>query len=292
MIDGASRVRRRTALAILVVLLAAGIGHQVLTKRGATSTDEGQLRLDVATAPSGHRMKAMRCTTRAPLLATNARLTVDARDVHVQRPIANADTAVLLVKPGDRVSVGSPLLQLKAATNSPATNSPARGRLVRAERAGTVIELHPSVTIARANASLLAQGDFHVRDLSSVTIGSKAPVKLTGTGDILMCSVVWIGNVVHRPTQTVSVNVTLVDAPKGLSRSTPIELSVERLDEARSCVVVPARAVSHSGSTTSVFVAREGAPPERTEVHLGVIDDDNAEVLEGLEGGETLIEPT
>jgi hypothetical protein len=185
------------------------------------------------------------------------------------------------------VSVGSPLFQLQ----SPSSSRP-EARSARAEQAGTIIEVHPDVTVARANAPLLARGDFHVQELSSLSVGSKARVKLASTGNTLNASVVWIGDIVHRPTQTVPVNVAFADTPRSLSLGTPIELSVERLEATRSCVVVPARALSHRSSTTSVFVAREGAPPERTEVHLGAVDDDNAEVLDGLEGDETLIEPT
>jgi len=67
----------------------------------------------------------------------------------------------------------------------------------------------------------------------------------------------------------------------------PVQLSINA-EEHRDVVLVPAQAVVREANETAVFVAN-GDKAERRTVRLGLTDEKQAEITEGIKAGESVI---
>jgi cobalt-zinc-cadmium efflux system membrane fusion protein len=171
---------------------------------------------------------------------------------------------------------------------------------VRAPFDSTVIELH-AVLAERVGpqhqmfqladlSSLCLRAEVPQTDLSLVQglVGRKVRFRVTaGGGATLEGDVFYTGDVVDQDTRTVPLIASVPNPDRKLKPGTFVE--VEFVQTGSAAVQVPAEAIQRQGEQTFVFVHAGGDEFRRVDVKLGRASGAVAEVVEGLERGESVV---
>ncbi|HJT80305.1 MAG TPA: efflux RND transporter periplasmic adaptor subunit [Chthoniobacterales bacterium] len=208
-------------------------------------------------------------------------------------PRAEGRVAEILVKLGDRVTAGQPVLQFDPLTvgNPPVVlRSPIDGFVIRQD-ANIGQALSPAtVPIEVADYSqVLARGTtFETPDLALIKPGQEARVRLAVFGDHIFEGKVQRLDVgLESESRTFEVYVLLENPELQLRPNMQATLSIA-LGEATEALAVPQRAVLGDLGNLFVFV-RDGNTFERRNVIVGTKSDDQVEIVEGVLPGEQVV---
>ena len=208
-------------------------------------------------------------------------------------PRAEGRVAEILVKLGDRVTAGQPLLKVEPRTvgNPPVIlNSPIDGFVVRQE-ASLGEALSPDTVLMEVAdySQVLARGmTFETPDLSLIQPGQDARVRLDVFPDRVFEGKVQRLDVgLERESRTFEVYV-LLDNPE-LQLRPNMQASVAiAIGEPQEVLAIPQRAVLGDLGNLFVFV-RDGNTFERRNVVVGIKAGDQVEVVEGVLPGDNVV---
>ncbi|WP_160285526.1 efflux RND transporter periplasmic adaptor subunit [Pseudomonas knackmussii] len=165
---------------------------------------------------------------------------------------------------------------------------------LRAPFDGVVVEKHlvPGEVVGESTAAFTLSdlsrvwATFNVapRDLDQVQVGKVAEVEASDLGKRVQGRVIRVGNLLGEQSRMASAHV-LLDNPDGAWRpGLPVQLSLAGTPR-QAAVSVPQIALQTLEQQTVVFVRRDGAFVAQP-VRLGVSDQGQVEVLQGLVAGE------
>ncbi|MDQ3314175.1 MAG: efflux RND transporter periplasmic adaptor subunit [Verrucomicrobiota bacterium] len=207
-------------------------------------------------------------------------------------PRAEGRVAEILVKLGDRVTAGQPMLRFEPRTvgNPPVIlNSPINGFVVRQE-ASLGQALNPDTVLMEVAdySQVLARGmTFESPDLSLIKPGQNARVRLDVFPERLFEGKVQRLDVgLERESRTFEVYV-LLDNPE-LQLRPNMQASVAIAIGDQEVLAVPQRAVLGDLGNLFVFV-RDGNTFERRNVVLGMKAGDQVEIVEGVLPGDNVV---
>ncbi|CAN5466676.1 hypothetical protein BH20VER3_BH20VER3_16860 [soil metagenome] len=208
-------------------------------------------------------------------------------------PRAEGRVAEILVKLGDRVTAGQPLLRFEPRTvgNPPVVlSSPIDGFVVRQE-ASLGEALNPDTVLMEVAdySHVLARGmTFESPDLSSIKPGQDAKVQLDIFPDRVFEGKVQRLDVgLERESRTFEVYVLLDNPELQLRPNMQASISIA-IGEAQEVLAVPQRAVLGDLGNLFVFVG-DGKTFERRAVVLGMKSGDQVEVIEGVLPGDQVV---
>ena len=208
-------------------------------------------------------------------------------------PRAEGRVAEILVKLGDRVTAGQPVLRFEPRTvgNPPVIlNSPINGFVVRQE-ASLGQALNPDTVLMEVAdySQVLARGmTFESPVLSLIKPGENASVRLdvfrnrTFNGKVQRLDVG-----LERESRTFEVYVLLDNPELQLRPNMQASVSIA-IGDAQEVLAVPQRAVLGDLGNLFVFV-RDGNSFERRNVVLGIKSGDQVEIVEGVLPGDQVV---
>lgn len=208
-------------------------------------------------------------------------------------PRTEGRVAEILVKLGDRVTAGQPVLRFEPRTvgNPPVVlTSPIDGFVVRQE-ASLGQALSPDTVLMEVAdySQVLARGmTFESPDLSLIKPGQKARVRLDVFRDRVFEGKVQRLDVgLERESRTFEVYVLLDNPELQLRPNMQATVSIA-IGEPQEVIAVPQRAVLGDLGKLFVFV-RDGHNFERREVVVGMKADEQVEIIEGVLLGEKVV---
>lgn len=208
-------------------------------------------------------------------------------------PRAEGRVAEILVKLGDRVTAGQPLLKFEPRTvgNPPVIlNSPINGFVVRQE-ASLGVALNPDTVLMEVAdySQVLARGmTFESPDLSLIKPGQDARVRLDVFPDRVFEGKVQRLDVgLERESRTFEVYVLLDNPEVQLRPNMQASVSIA-IGEAQEVLAVPQRTVLGDLGNLFVFV-RDGNSFERRNVVIGMKAGDQVEIVEGVLPGDNVV---
>lgn len=208
-------------------------------------------------------------------------------------PRTDGRVAEILVKLGDRVTAGQPLLRFEPrSVGNPAVvlQSPIDGFVVRQE-ASLGQALNPDTVLMEVAdySQVLARGmAFESRDLALIKPGQEARVRLDIFPDrVFEGKVQRLDLGLERESRTFEVYVLLENPGLVLRPNMQATVAVA-IGEAQEALAVPERAVLGDLGTLFIFV-REGNSFERHNVVLGIRSGEMVEVIEGVLPGEQVV---
>lgn len=208
-------------------------------------------------------------------------------------PRAEGRVAEILVKLGDRVSAGQPVLRFEPRTvgNPPVIlNSPINGFVVRQE-ASLGQALNPDTVLMEVAdySQVLARGmTFESPDLSRIKPGQNARVRLdvfperTFEGKVQRLDVG-----LERESRTFEVYVLLENPELQLRPNMQASVSIA-IGDPQEVLAVPQRSVLGDLGNLFVFI-RDGNNFERRNVVIGLKAGDQVEVVEGVLPGDKVV---
>ena len=125
-----------------------------------------------------------------------------------------------------------------------------------------------------------------IADVSRVGVGALAHMANPAGGSDIALKVVSRPAAVDPGTATVPLRLSFA-ALTGAPIGAPVQVSINA-EEHRDVVLVPAQAVVREANETAVFIAN-GDKAERRAVRLGIADEKQAEITEGIKAGESVI---
>lgn len=209
-------------------------------------------------------------------------------------PRGEGRVAEILVKLGDHVTAGQPLLRFDplAVGNPRVTlSSPIDGYIVRQEVSlGQVLSPETAIMEVADYAQVLARAaTFESPDLSAIKVGQPAEVRLdilgneTFTGKVQRLDVA-----LEKESGTFEVYV-LLENPELRLRPNMQAVVTLAVGEAHEALAVPERAVLGDIGNYFVFVQGENNEFERHGVVLGMRAGDKVEIVEGVLPGDKVI---
>ena len=208
-------------------------------------------------------------------------------------PRAEGRVAEILVKLGDRVTAGQPVLRFEPRTvgNPPVIlNSPIAGFVVRQE-ASLGQALNPDTVLMEVAdySHVLARGmTFESPDLSLIKPGQNATVRLDVFRDRTFEGKVQRLDVgLERESRTFEVYVLLDNPELQLRPNMQASVSIA-IGEPQEVLAVPHRAVLGDMGNLFVFV-RDGNSFERRNVVTGMKAGDQVEIVEGVLPGDLVV---
>ena len=208
-------------------------------------------------------------------------------------PRAEGRVAEILVKLGDRVTAGQPVLRFEPRTvgNPPVIlNSPINGFVVRQE-ASLGQALNPDTVLMEVAdySQVLARGmTFESPDLSLIKPGQDARVRLDVFPDRVFEGKVQRLDVgLERESRTFEVYVLLENPELQLRPNMQASVSIA-IGDAQEVLAVPQRAVLGDLGNLFVFV-RDGNSFERRNVVVGMKSGDQVEIVEGVLPGDNVV---
>lgn len=208
-------------------------------------------------------------------------------------PRTDGRVAEILVKLGDRVTAGQPVLRFEPRTvgNPPVIlNSPINGFVVRQE-ASLGQALNPDTVLMEVAdySQVLARGmTFESPDLSLIKPGQNARVRLDVFSDRLFEGKVQRLDVgLERESRTFEVYVLLDNPDLQLRPNMQASVAIA-IGESQEVLAVPQRAVLGDLGNLFVFV-RDGNTFERRNVVLGMKAGDQVEIIEGVLPGDNVV---
>ena len=208
-------------------------------------------------------------------------------------PRAEGRVAEILVKLGDRVAAGQPVLRFEPRTvgNPPVVlNSPIAGFVVRQE-ASLGQALSPDTVLMEVAdySQVLARGmTFESPDLSLIQPGQNATVRLDVFRDRTFQGKVQRLDVgLERESRTFEVYVLLDNPELQLRPNMQASVSIA-IGEPQEVLAVPQRAVLGDLGNLFLFV-RDGNSFERRNVVIGMKSGDQVEVVEGVLPGDNVV---
>lgn len=162
---------------------------------------------------------------------------------------------------------------------------------------GTVIEKHVALgEFVEANADIFTLADLstvwvdlsvYQKDLLAVREGQVVLISASGALPEARGEIAYIGPLVGEETRTALARVVL-ENPEGLWRPGLFVTARVAIDELSVPVSVPRTALQSIAGKTQVFIEHEGGF-EPTPVEVGRADTNAAEILSGLEAGQTYV---
>jgi multidrug efflux pump subunit AcrA (membrane-fusion protein) len=208
-------------------------------------------------------------------------------------PRAEGRVAEILVKLGDRVTAGQPVLRFEPRTvgNPPVIlNSPINGFVVRQE-ASLGQALNPDTVLMEVAdySQVLARGmTFESPDLSLIKPGQNATVRLDVFRDRTFEGKVQRLDVgLERESRTFEVYVLLDNPELQLRPNMQASVSIA-IGDPQEVLAVPQRAVLGDLGNLFVFV-RDGNTFERRNVVIGMKAGDQVEIVEGVLPGDNVV---
>lgn len=135
---------------------------------------------------------------------------------------------------------------------------------------------------------ILARVYFPERDLARVKVGQEARLDFDARPGQSYTAHVWLVNPVVDPANG-TFKVTLeVPNPKGMLRPGTFARVHLRTGTFEDALLVPRRGVLSEDGDQYVFVAR-GDSVQRVPVHMGAVENDMAQILDGLEAGDRIV---
>jgi membrane fusion protein, heavy metal efflux system len=290
-------IMKQTLLAALVALLPiAALAHEGHvhgpgeTEAVATGpvvlTDEAIKNLDVQTVEAGI----------APLQRTIGMIgRIEGLPERLAKiaPRTEGRVADILVKLGDRVTAGQPVLRFEPRTvgNPPIIlTSPINGFVVRQEASlGQALSPDTILMEVADYSQVLARGiTFESPDLSLIKPGQHARVRLDVFPDRVFEGKVQRLDVgLERESRTFEVYVLLDNPELQLRPNMQASVSIA-IGDPQEVLAVPQRAVLGDLGNLFVFV-RDGNTFERRNVVLGIKAGDQVEVVEGVLPGDNVV---
>ena len=208
-------------------------------------------------------------------------------------PRAEGRVAEILVKLGDRVTAGQPVLRFEPRTvgNPPVVlTSPIAGFVVRQE-ASLGQALNPDTVLMEVAdySQVLARGmTFESPDLSLIKPGQSATVRLDVFRDRTFQGKVQRLDVgLERESRTFEVYVLLENPELQLRPNMQASVSIS-IGDPQEVLAVPQRAVLGDLGNLFVFV-RDGTSFERRNVVIGMKSGDQVEIVEGVLPGDNVV---
>ena len=208
-------------------------------------------------------------------------------------PRAEGRVAEILVKLGDRVAAGQPVLRFEPRTvgNPPVVlTSPIAGFVVRQE-ASLGQALNPDTVLMEVAdySQVLARGmTFESPDLSLIKPGQNATVRLDVFRDRTFQGKVQRLDVgLERESRTFEVYVLLDNPELQLRPNMQASVSIA-IGDPQEVLAVPQRAVLGDLGNLFVFV-RDGNSFERRNVVIGIKSGDQVEIVEGVLPGDNVV---
>ncbi|MBL9122867.1 MAG: efflux RND transporter periplasmic adaptor subunit [Planctomycetaceae bacterium] len=141
--------------------------------------------------------------------------------------------------------------------------------------------------------------DVRQEDALQLKIGQEVKFRPDGIPNEVSSTVSWIATEVDPKTRTVEVRA-IVDNPlvqaatpqqaeQRLLRANTFGTGLIRVSENSHAVVVPNQAIQWDGNNHVVFVNQEGARFESRKVAIGCVDDNDSEILSGIQVGERVV---
>jgi RND family efflux transporter MFP subunit len=199
-----------------------------------------------------------------------------------QRELAEAEAAVSETK---SALESATLLQQRGTVRSPFVGLVAG----RWHNPGDLVEPSSSDPILRVidPSRLQVEISVPVSDLPLIAVGN--PAQVIGPGGYAPEEAsVRTGPAAVDPATGSALIHLLFSKPTRLPTGTPVQ-AVVMGEEHHDAVLVPAAAIVREGSTTAVFTVDEQGHAKRREVKLGVLGEQDAEVLSGVKTGEMVI---
>lgn len=260
-----------------------------------------------ATMPSARAMKALvkegDRVTKGTLLAVplvdedrgaiaNARSRVTAGEAMLKQALLNGDSPEEIER--IRAMLGTVHGQLDAHTASwqrSRITAPIDGVVVNLHlQSGDVVAPTSLICDVVNDSVLQVRARFSEAVVPRVAVGAQADVLVTGFKTPLLAVVERVGDVVQDvgKERTVAVDLTLPkDVRVRAGSSAKVTIETERKD---GVLVVPRAAlIAHDGARGRVLVQEGDKSSAPRDVTLGIVDEQRAEVISGLEAGARLV---
>jgi RND family efflux transporter MFP subunit len=158
----------------------------------------------------------------------------------------------------------------------------------RFHNAGDQVEASATDPVLRVIDPTRLQVDASVAipDLSRIVVGATGRLLMSADAPPLPLKVVARPSVVEPGTAAAPVRLRFL-TPHNLAVGTPVQVEIDA-EEHTKVVLVPAAAIVREGEETAVFIAA-GGKAQRRPVQLGIVDDEHAEIKEGVKPGEQVI---
>lgn len=154
---------------------------------------------------------------------------------------------------------------------------------------GTTALVQPQtiVVVIQETAELEARADIPESQLSVVRRGDRALIHVEGLPGAIESEVVSVGDTIDPATRTYRVKMRVPNADGAIKAG--VFAHIEILPQAKSdALLVPRDAIRSEGGRTRVLVVRDGRA-EAVPVHLGLVTEGDAEVLDGIGAGTEVI---
>jgi RND family efflux transporter MFP subunit len=145
----------------------------------------------------------------------------------------------------------------------------------------------PLVKIAQSS-TLRLRMPVPEEDVPSIHIGGSVQIKLQATGKVLTGTIVRFSRELAEATRTMQAEVDLPNADLALSAGMTAEASIV-LQEHSNTLAVPATALIQENGTYSVLAVDRNGIVRKVVVRVGIQSADQAEILQGVTEGESVI---
>jgi len=166
--------------------------------------------------------------------------------------------------------------------------APFTGRVVRrlVDPGQTVANGTPLFTLADMSR-LLARVFVPAKEFRSIEPDQPVQLVVTSTGDRLVGRIDLVNPMVDPASGTIKVTVAVTDYPPTTRPGDFVEVSIVT-DRHEGALLIPRIAVVSERGQRSVFVA-EGDSASRRTVEVGFEDDENAEIVAGIDEGDLIV---
>lgn len=283
-------------------LRAANLGPQLTARIERVMVTEGQevaendplVRLDVQDVRLG--------AAQAQAAAAAAQVQAQLAEADFQRMAPLAETGTISPQRAAQLEAQRDALAESARAASAAAQQ-ARSAIadatLRAPFAGTIAAVRveagelatmvpPTILVRLVDLSEIEiRVQVHERELARIAAGDRVSVRIPSINDTLEGQVTYIAPEVNAQTRSAEVVTRIANADRRVRGGVFAEVSIEP-STTREGVVVPRSAIGGSGDESYVYAVRDGVA-HRVAVQTSPIDEDRAEVTEGLTGGETVV---
>ncbi len=166
--------------------------------------------------------------------------------------------------------------------------APFTGRVVRrlVDQGRTVSNGTPLFTVADMNR-LLARVHVPAKEFRSIRPDQPVQLEVTSTGDLLIGRIDLVSPLVDPESGTIKVTVEVTEYPPSTRPGDFVEVSIVT-DRHSNSLLVPRVAVVTERGQSSVYVV-DGEVASQRIVELGFSDDENSEIVAGVEEGDLIV---
>lgn len=153
---------------------------------------------------------------------------------------------------------------------------------------GQMVQPGVPVAFLVSNENMYISADVSEKYVGRFQRGDSVTVMIPSLGETFESTITAVGQVINQASRTFSVEIKLPKVDEYLKTNliTVIQLTDYEAEEA---VVIPSRIIQEDLEGTFIYKAN-GKKAERVAIELGLTYDGHSEVVNGLNGGETVID--